>query len=84
MKYTLLLGRTAETELNRLPDLIQARLSKRILSLENDPRPQGCKKLSGRQEYRVRVGDYRIVYSIDDGERTVRVIAVGHRGGIYR
>jgi mRNA interferase RelE/StbE len=84
MKYTLLLGRTAETELDRLPDLIQARLSKRILSLGNDPRPQGCKKLSGRPEYRVRVGDYRIVYSIDDGERTVRVIAVGHRGEIYR
>jgi mRNA interferase RelE/StbE len=84
MKYTLLLGRPSETELNRLSDLIQARLSKRILSLENDPRPQGCKKLSGRQEYRVRVGDYRIVYSIDDDERTVRVIAVGHRGGIYR
>ena len=84
MKYTLLLGRTAETELNRLSDLIQARLSKRILSLENDPRPQGCKKLSDRQEYRVRVGDYRIVYSIDDGERTVLVIAVGHRGEIYR
>ena len=56
MKYTLLLGRPAETELNRLPDLIQARLSKRILSLENDPRPQGCKKLLGRAAGRGKLG----------------------------
>ena len=84
MKYTLLVGRSAEKELDRLPPPMHARLSTRILSLEDNPRPKGCKKLSGRQEYRVRVGDYRIVYAIDDDARTVKVTAVGHRGEVYR
>jgi len=84
VKYTLLIVRAAEKELDRLPESIHTRLSSRILSLEDDPMPKGCQKLSGRQQYRVRVGDYRIVYTIDDDARTVKVVAVGHRGEVYR
>ena len=52
-------------------------------SLEENPRPRGVQKLSGREEYRLRVGDYRILYVIDDGNHTVTIVAVGHRHEVY-
>lgn len=69
--------------MDRLPATIHTRLSKRILTLEENPRPRGIKKLSGRDEYRLRVGDYRILYTIDDENHTVTIIAVGHRREVY-
>ena len=60
------------------------RIIRRILSLEDNPRPRGTKKLSGREEYRLRVGDYRVLYTVDDEDGAVLVIAVGHRGEVYR
>lgn len=56
----------------------------RIQDLANDPRPPGCEKLSGEEKYRVRQGDYRIVYGVDDENSTVTVVKVGHRREIYR
>jgi mRNA interferase RelE/StbE len=75
--------RSAEKEMDRLPTIFHARLSQRILSLEENPRPRGIKKLSGREEYRLRIGDYRILYVVNDESRTVTVLAVGHRREVY-
>jgi mRNA interferase RelE/StbE len=55
-----------------------------LLSLEGDPRPKGCVKLRGAQDYRLRVGQYRVLYIIDDRERIIEIIAVGHRRDVYR
>ncbi|MBI4187011.1 MAG: type II toxin-antitoxin system RelE/ParE family toxin [Chloroflexi bacterium] len=83
MSYRVSILRSAEKEMERLPAAVHARLSKRILSLEETPRPRGVKKLSGREEYRLRVGNYRILYVIDDRDHTVAVVAVGHRRDVY-
>jgi len=60
------------------------RIIERIRNLAEDPRPIGCEKLSGQEKYRVRQGNYRIIYSIQDNELTVWVIKVGHRREVYR
>jgi len=60
------------------------RILDRIKTLENNPRPIGCEKLTGQEKYRLRQGRYRIVYSIQDEELTVWVVKVGHRKDIYR
>ena len=63
----------------------QQRLDPAIQALRQDPRPPGCKKLSGEESvWRIRVGDYRIVYQIRDNELLVLVVKVGHRREIYR
>ena len=56
----------------------------RIEALSEDPRPPGCEKLTGREQYRVRQGVYRIVYAIDDDRLVVYVVKVGHRSSVYR
>lgn len=64
---------------------VQRRLDPAIQALSQDPRPPGCKKLSGEEFlWRIRVGDYRIVYQIQDNELLVLVVKVGHRRDIYR
>lgn len=70
--------------MDKLPREIHARISKRILSLEDNPRPSGAKKLAGREEYRLRIGDYRVLYAIDDEEDAITVFAVVHRREVYR
>ena len=60
------------------------RIIERIGNLAEDPRPVGCEKLSGQEKYRVRQGNYRIIYSIQDTELTVWVVKVGHRREVYR
>ena len=56
----------------------------KIQSLADDPRPPGCQKLSGAEKYRVRQGNYRIVYSIEDDRLLVLVVRLGHRKNVYR
>ncbi len=82
--YTIRIRASADRELASLPKPVFHTVSAKILDLEENPRPHGCKKLSGRQEYRVRVGDYRILYSVDDAVRAVEVVAVGNRKDVYR
>ena len=60
------------------------RIVDRIKKLAVDPRPQGCEKLSGQDKYRIQPGRYRILYAIDDQEREVIVVKVGHRKDAYR
>ncbi|MFQ5874520.1 MAG: type II toxin-antitoxin system RelE/ParE family toxin [Dehalococcoidia bacterium] len=84
MKYQVRAVPAAEREIEKLPSSVHTRISGRILSLEDNPRPRGTRKLSGREEYRLRVGDYRVLYTIDDSNRVVIVFAVGHRREVYR
>jgi mRNA interferase RelE/StbE len=84
VKYEIRILSSAEKEMDKLPIVVHSRISNRILSLENNPRPRGAKKLSGRDEYRLRVGNYRILYTISDSDSAVTIIAVGHRREAYR
>jgi len=83
MSYTVYLKRSAEKELDRLPAKVYNRIIKRIISLGNNPRPPGVKKLLGQKAYRIRVGDYRILYVIDEKERKVEIVSVAHRKEVY-
>jgi mRNA interferase RelE/StbE len=84
VNYTVLILRRAQKELARLSPEPYARVRDAIRALGQDPRPQGCLKLTAREGWRVRVGDYRLVYEIDDKQRTVMVLHVGHRRDVYR
>ena len=85
MAYTVLIAPAAERQLKSLPKATQTQITKRLLKLEGDPRPSGMKKLEGEKDfYRLRVGDFRIIYSIRDRELMALVVKIGHRGDIYR
>jgi len=83
--YRLRVKRSAEADLRRLPGPLFERVNERILALRDDPRPSGVRKLSGAVEgWRIRVGDYRVVYQIDDTEQVVTIVRVRHRREVYR
>ncbi|QMW03765.1 type II toxin-antitoxin system RelE family toxin [Spirosoma foliorum] len=82
-EYTIVLTKTVQKQLDKLPDQVAEMLLDAIENLADDPRPDGCKKLKGRSGYRIRKGDYRIIYDILDDVLTVEVVAVGHRRQIY-
>ncbi len=82
--YVVIILRQARKAIAGLPTGDQARILAAIADLSNDPRPQGAKKLTGGSAWRIRVGNYRIIYEIDDESQTVTVTAAGQRGGIYR
>ena len=75
---------SAQREMDDLTGVSYARVSGRLLALEQNPRPPGCRKLHGRQGYRLRVGDYRVLSEVDDRAREVQVFAVRHRRDAYR
>lgn len=85
MTYTVLLASRAGRELRELPKDVIHRIDQAISSLSGNPRPPGCKKLRSKtpEGWRVRVGDYRILYQIDDAARRVLVYRIGHRRDIY-
>ena len=84
MSYTAEIKRSAEKEMDRLADNIHKRITDKILALETNPRPPGVKKLQGEEGYRLRVGDYRVLYTIDDQARRIFVYSVAHRREAYR
>ena len=81
---SVLVKRTAERELRDIPKRDLSRVVARIRGLAEDPRPPGSEKLSGHDRYRLRQGDYRVVYAVDDAERIVEVVKIGHRREVYR
>jgi len=83
-RYIIVLSRKAEKILDSLSDNIAEPIHNAIISLEENPRPKGSKKLKDRNAYRVRVGNYRVIYEIFDNRLIIHVIAVGHRKDIYR
>lgn len=84
MTYNLLILRRAQKELSGLPEATYERVKLVIHKLADDPRPRGSRKLSGREGWRIRVGEYRIVYEIDDDNHSVTILHIGHRRDVYR
>jgi mRNA interferase RelE/StbE len=82
--YSLVIRRSAEKEIRDLPRSARLRVVERIRGLAAVPRPPGAEKLAGRDAWRVRVGAYRIVYTIDDGALVVEVVRAAHRREVYR
>ena len=82
--YKLLIKPSAVKEIHSLPAGDQKRVVARIRGLADDPRPSGTERLSGDEKYRVRQGDYRVLYSVDDAAKTVVIVKVGHRRDVYR
>ena len=82
--YKIKIKRSAERDLKRFPNALFLRINQHILALRDNPRPPGVRKLQGDLEgWRVRVGDYRIVYQIDDDAKTVTIVRVRHRRDVY-
>jgi len=84
--YSISIQKSGEKDLERIPTTVLSKIVKAIDSLKKDPRPPGVKKLKGSTEnlYRIRSGDYRIVYSIEDEIRVVNIRRIRHRKDIYR
>ncbi len=83
--YEVYIEKTAETDLKRLPTTTFNRIIPRIKKLAENPRPSGCRKLAGsKNDWRIRIGDHRVLYEIDEKARAVRIMRVRHRREVYR
>lgn len=84
VKYSLEIKQSAQKELDALDDTLFTRIDRKILALAGNPRPAGCKKLKGyKDQWRVRVGDWRVLYIIDDATKRVSVTRIAHRREVY-
>ncbi len=81
--YQLIIDKYAQKQLGKIPPPHFNRIVKAIQDLANNPRPVGYRKLTGRSGYRIRIGNYRVVYNIEDKILTIFVIDIGHRKDIY-
>ena len=86
MSYTILLEQQAEKELRSLPSQILRRVDKRLLALSNEPWPRGAVKLKGKESegWRIKTGDYRILYTVDKTQKVIKVYRIKHRREAYR
>ncbi|MBI3851772.1 MAG: type II toxin-antitoxin system RelE/ParE family toxin [Verrucomicrobia bacterium] len=84
MKYGVILPKSVQKELDHLPDDIESRVLARLDALESNPRPPDVKKLKGRSAWRIRVGDYRVIYEIHDRAQQILIVTVGNRRDVYR
>jgi mRNA interferase RelE/StbE len=83
-KYSLEIKHSAQRELDALDDAVFKRIDREILGLADNPRPPGCKKLRGyRDQWRIRVGDWRVVYLIDDAAKVITITRAAHRREVY-
>ena len=83
-KYSIDITESAQKEMDALNDPLFSRIDAKISVLEDDPRPSGCRKLKGyKDQWRIRVGDYRVIYIIDDIARVVTITRIAHRGEVY-
>ena len=86
-RYKLQFNKAYLKDLEKIPKKDQGRIRTSVSELSNNPRPEGCKRLQGQKDpplYRIRCGDYRIIYTIQDNILLILVVAVGHRREIYR
>jgi len=84
-EYNITFARSARKELERLDSLLVSTIFPRIEKLASNPRPRGVRKLQGEQNlWRIRIGDYRVIYGVDDRTQQVDIIAVRHRNDAYR
>lgn len=83
--YSITFARSARKELENLPTSVVRRIFPQIEALAQEPRPRGCRKLQNEERlWRIRIGNYRVIYAISDDDHTVDVIAVRHRSKAYR
>ena len=83
-RYDLRVRPSVARDLRGIPRADVHRILSRIEGLRDDPRPSGAEKLSAQERYRVRQGNYRILYTVSDAELTVEVVKIGHRRDVYR
>lgn len=85
MSYTVEISKRASKQLKKLSPEVQERIQIKIDALALEPRPDGVKKLKGRENgYRIRVGDYRILYDVYDDVLLITVVEIGHRSSVYK
>lgn len=83
--HEVLIEATAQADLKRLSADTLRRIGSHLKALAENPRPSGCRKITGSQnDWRIRIGDYRVIYEIDDPSTTIRVMRVRHRREVYR
>jgi mRNA interferase RelE/StbE len=82
--YKILLRKSVLKDLDKIPKKELQRIIQKIRRLAHDPRPQGYEKISGLDRFRIRLGNYRIIYSVQDDELTIWVVKIGHRRDVYR
>lgn len=82
--YQVLIKRSAEKDLDALQGRTHKKISSKIARLGENPRPPDCKRLQKSNGYRIRAGDYRVLYVVADDSHTVTIYAVGHRSEVYR
>lgn len=83
-EYRIEFRPAALREMRKVDDAMQPRIQGAIALLAHDPRPPASRQLRGREGYRLRVGDYRIIYTINDGVLLIVVVTIGHRREVYR
>ena len=83
MSYNLEILRRAQKELANLPEETYLKIYETVQNLAEDPRPSGCLKLKGREGWRIRVGNYRVLYRIEDQQQIITVVHIGHRRDVY-
>ena len=83
MNYEVLILRRAQKELADLPKADYERVRDAVTALGGNQRPAGCRKLVGREGWRLRAGNYRVIYEIDDAQKKITVLHIGHRRDVY-
>jgi mRNA interferase RelE/StbE len=85
MSYTVVISKSVEKQIDNLPNDITLRVIEKIQNLASEPRPDGIVKLKGfDNEYRIRIGDYRVRYEIDDENQLVQILQCKHRKDVYK
>jgi mRNA interferase RelE/StbE len=85
VSYSVIIPKRVQKQLDQLSDVLYRRIFEKLKQLEQNPRPVNCKKLVGKQEeYRIRVGDCRIRYNIDDKNKLIILGRCQHRNNVYR
>jgi mRNA interferase RelE/StbE len=85
MNYVIGISKSVQEQLNNLPNTVKTRILEKIKGLETQPRPSGIVKLKNSEnEYRLRVGDYRVRYEVDDAKQTILILQCKHRREVYR
>jgi len=84
MRYRVLIPKSVHKQINKLPSSVSVSVISKLEALQENPKPAGSLKMHGSEGWRIRLGDYRIIYDIDDRQKLVVVRRVGHRREIYR
>ena len=84
MSYKIFIKRSAQKSLAKIDKKNREKIIETIYNLEGNPRPENCKKLKGREGWRIRIGNYRVIYEIDEKEKRINVLFIGHRQLIYK